>query len=91
LPELALRPIVGMVPAAALSFLAFFIFDFVSYWTQWIVAHPIIDDPRLHSPVGLRRRHHGQTMLIGQEAPGLIQIGHTTTGIEDRGARNATH
>ena len=34
LPGLALRPIVGIIPAAALPFVAFFIFDFVSYWTH---------------------------------------------------------
>ena len=48
LPGLAARPLVGLIPAAALPFVAFLMFDFVGYWThRW--AHEVPFMWRFHS------------------------------------------
>ncbi|NNE74770.1 MAG: sterol desaturase family protein [Acidimicrobiales bacterium] len=48
LPGIALRPLVGQIPAAALPFVAFFMFDFVAYWThRW--AHEVPFMWRFHA------------------------------------------
>ena len=48
LPGLALQPLVGMIPAAALPFVGFLLFDFVSYWTHRF-AHEVPFMWRFHS------------------------------------------
>ncbi len=48
LPGLALRPLVGMIPAAVLPFVGFLLFDFVAYWThRW--AHEVPFMWRFHA------------------------------------------
>ena len=48
LPGLALRPVVGLIPAAALPFVGFVLFDMVAYWThRW--AHEVPFMWRFHS------------------------------------------
>ncbi|MDJ0769807.1 MAG: sterol desaturase family protein [Ilumatobacter sp.] len=48
LPGLALSPLVGLIPAAALPFVGFLMFDFVSYWTHRF-AHEVPFMWRFHS------------------------------------------
>lgn len=48
LPALALRPLVNLIPTAALPFVAFLLFDFLGYWThRW--AHEVPFMWRFHS------------------------------------------
>lgn len=48
LPALALRPVVGAIPTLALPFVAFLLFDFLSYWThRW--AHEVPFMWRFHA------------------------------------------
>jgi sterol desaturase/sphingolipid hydroxylase (fatty acid hydroxylase superfamily) len=48
LPGIAFRPLVGMLPVAALPFVGFLLFDFVSYWTHRF-AHEVPFMWRFHS------------------------------------------